>query len=331
MSRPIVPLGDIAHRLPEGGRIRIGTSEKARSTQGKVFDRPVKLDRFRFTSKDEGALHEIAAIYGGTVRPWNHDKVAAGQWELLSEANEIRIVLPNDPLGDTPIYEAYDGGGRSRRCDGETCDLVVSGPDGGEIQQVPCLCFAKQEAICKVTTHLTVLLPEIKFGGAWRLTSHGWNVAEEMPGFVAAIRQLQEQGFKRGLLRVEERVQVANGKRKEFMVPVLAVDMSLDAIAAGAARVGQLGASSGVPALAAGSGGTVVDEGPAVSPDDEIVDAEIVDESTSLATLLPDGVPTAKALVFARKVSKDHGLPLPTSLEAVTDEGVIYAVLDEVR
>lgn len=324
----VTPIASISHRIQEGGRIRIGTSEKAKSRGGKVFDKPVKLDRFRFTSSDANALAEIAAIYGGTVQPWTHDKAAAGQYELLTEANEIKVALPPDPLGGSPIYELWDGGGRTRSCDGVTCDLVVSAGDGYEVQSVPCLCDAKGELACKVTTHLSVLLPEIKFIGVWRITSHGWNAATELPGMVAGIRQLQDRGIQRALLRVEERVQVKSGRKREFMVPVLAIDASVNALVAGAAALGSLGAGSSVSGeLIAGEGA-----GSSLSPaDDEIVDAEIVGDGVgSLADYLPADVPPGKALVFARKAAKDRGMPLPTTLEAVTDEHLISAVLDEV-
>lgn len=327
----VTPIARLAHRIPEGGRIRIGTSEEATSRQGKKFDKPVKLSKFRFTSSDQAALAEIAAIYGGTVTPWA--KGAAGQFVVDTDADEIKVALPPDPLGNSPIYELYEGGGKLRTCDGETCDLVVSTNDGYEIQQTKCLCDAKGEMACKVTTHLSVLLPEIKFIGVWRITSHGWNAAQELPGMVSGIRQLQERGIQRALLRVEERVQIKAGKKREFMVPVLAVDASVDALAAGMAQIGQLGSVAHVAELTTGgdgSGSVPADPVPPES-DDEIIDAEIVGDGC-LTDRLPQGVTTNKALVAARKVTERMGTQVPSSaadLKGITDDRIISAVLDE--
>lgn len=309
-------------RLPTAGRIRIGVKG--------AEDAPRAIDHFRFTSHDRTALDQVAAIYGGEVKPWADPKAAPGQFEVITGASEIRVALPPDPLGGSPNYELWSGGGCARRCDGETCEIMVAAGDDVDLQEVPCICWANGARECKVVTRLSVILPEIRFVGTWRIDTKSEAAADELPGMVSLVQSLGP-GLARAVLRIEPRRGTYGGKTRQFKVPVLGMDASVEELASGAARVGQLGTGSSVPALAAGSGETVRDEGPAVSPDDEIVDAEIVDEPTSLATLLPDGVPVAKALVFARKVSKDHGLPLPTTLEAVTDEGVISAVLDEVR
>lgn len=342
MSRAVVPVRNLSMRLPEAGRIRIGTSERATSRQGKEFDRPVKLDRFRFTSPDPTALQQVADLYGGEVKPWTHQRAAAGQHELITDAREIRIALPLDPLGGTPLYEMWEGGGCQRRCDGEVCDLVVAGEDGPDLQQVPCLCAAKGELACKVTTHLSVLLPEIRFVGVWRLTSHGWNAAQELPGMVELIRTLQDRGIVRGVLRVEARHTVTGGQTRDFMVPVLGVDESVDALAAGAARMGALGAAAGsLPALGAGTGldhvnpadADYADVWPRPGEDDEPVDAELVDEPDGDGLVLLRETATSaakksKALRAARASAERKGIVLPLDFDEIREPVLVAAALE---
>lgn len=360
MARQVIPVRSLSMRLPEAGRIRIGTSEKAKSRKGTEFDRPVKLDRFRFTSADPSALQQVAAIYGGEVKPWSHQRAAKGQFELITDAREIRVALPPDPLGGTPIYEKWEGGGCERRCDGETCEVIVSGPDGPEPQQTPCMCAAKGALECKVTTHLSVLLPEIRFVGVWRLTTHGWNAAQELPGMVDLIRSLQDRGIIRGVLRVEARHTVTGGQSRDFMVPVLGVDESVEALAAGSARLGaldsgqapafgELGAGEieggaepphktgdvqqqpGDAPVIVGGPDTRADgtEAPPSTIDDDVIDAEIVDDDTDPAATLIVAASSAakknKALKAARLWAEHKGMRLPLTFDEVTQEPVLAA------
>lgn len=327
MGRPVVPIGQLARRIPTAGRIRIGVRN------GKAMQ---AIDTFRFTSQDRTALDQIAALYGGDVKPWSDPKAAPGQFEVITDANVIPIALPPDPLGGTPAYELWTGGGRARNCDGETCEMLVQGADGIELQQCQCICWAKNVLECKLITRLSVLLPEIRFVGVWRIDTKSHNAAEELPGMVDLIRSLQDRGLTKGLLRIESRRQVVAGQTRQFKVPVLGIDESVEALAAGAARLGAIDTGSSVPIgeLAAGpsEGG---DEGaahPPASPpsDDDVVDAEIVDEHRTLADVLPEGVTAAKALACARRVSEALGIDKPTALEQVIDDRVLKAVIDEV-
>lgn len=309
MARPVVPIRSLATRLPDAGRIRIG--RKVRANNGK--ERPDKLDRFRFTSTDKAAIDQVADIYGGIPQPWSDPKAAAGQHEVITDASEIRVALPPDPLGGTPIYEMWSGGGCARRCDGEWCEMLTQGRDGIDLQRVPCLCDAKGELACKLTTRLSVLLPEIRFVGVWRIDTHSWNAAHELPGMVEVIRSLQDRGIVRGILRVEHRIQQVAGETRRFAVPVLGLDASVEALAAGHASVGALGASGyNRPVAEIGSGGHGSAEdhdrdhphdgdvsspagspstdpetdtpGPrATAPDDDVIDAEIIDDAPTPA------------------------------------------------
>lgn len=251
------------------------------------------IDKFRFTSPDEVAIRQIAAVYGGNPRPWSDPKVPAGQYEVITESSEIHVVLPPGCLGNSPQYERWSGGGCDRRCDGVTCTVIVGGPDGPEPSDKPCICDEAGAMGCEPHTRLNVILPDVRFTGVWRLESKSWNVAHEFPGFVDLICSLQERGLTRGVLRLEHRTSVSGGKTRKFVVPVLGVDESMDALAAGAASVHGLGASSTAPALGAGSSEgaphpigaeepvpthTAPGHAPSDTTDDEVIDAELVED-----------------------------------------------------
>ena len=231
MAKPVVPIAQMAQRMPTQGRIRIG--KKVQTRTGKMA--PSKIDAFRFTSHDQVAIHEIAARYGGEPRPWA-DGPRTGEWEVETRATEIPIALPPDPLGGTPIYELWSGGGCTRRCDGEVATVPVQTRDGAEHQEVACLCAAAGALTCKPKTRLSVILREIRFGGIWRLDSGGEIVAAEMPGMVAFIQEMQGRGVTKGVLTLRE---MSSGKNK-WMVPALGVTENVEELIAGASRMGSL-------------------------------------------------------------------------------------------
>lgn len=338
MSRQIVPIADLTRRIPEAGRIRTGK---------KQGNRPTAIGEFRFTSHDRTALEQIAALYGGTVNPWSDPKAADGQYEVITDAPEIRVVLPPDPLGGTPIYEMWGGGGCERRCDGVTCQKWQAGPDGPEQVDVPCICSARDEMACKPITRLCVILPEVRFAGVWRLDTKSWNAAQELPGMVDTIRLLQDGGLPYATLSLKHRRSVVAGKTSKFLVPVLGVASSIEELAAGTANVGSLGAG-GPEAPALGDGrpvvaelpperpaAPVVDVTPPADPDDEIIDAEIVDDTPAsgpvdlaAAVSRSTDVTQARALKRAREIADARGLPLPNGLDEVAGEVLDALVAD---
>lgn len=284
--RPVQPIGDLAKRAPEQGRIRYGIYKDGR---------PQSINRFRFTSSDAEAIASIAERYGGAVRPFKVGKDVLGT-EVIVEAETIPVLLPPDPLTGTPIYEMWSGGGLQRRCDGEVCTVNVQTADGWEPSEVPCICQVKKELGCKPITRLNVVLREIRFGGTWRLEAKGWNAAQELPGMVALIQDLQSQGLTPAALSLERRKRVAMGKTTWFMVPMLGLVESADALADRRLGPGHTLALEGGDTLeapttddllpAGGStagvlhdgGGVVLGGMPGHAVDDEVVDAEIVDE-----------------------------------------------------
>lgn len=332
--RPIIPTQNIGRRLPTLGRLRMGV--KTRSKNGTEI--PTSIETWRLTSHDEQALEQVAAIYGGQVKPWNEPKADPGQYELVTKSNELRVVLPPDPLGNSPQYERWSGGGIDRRCDGVTCARIVKGQDGAEQVEVPCLCVAEEAMACDPYTRLNVMIPEVQFGGVWMLATKGWDAAQELPGMVTLLEQMQGRGLTVGVLRLTHRRKIVAGQTRNFPVPVLALEQSLDALAAGEARyVAEVGAGGSAPALgpstegareAEGDSAVVESSGSPVDGDDEIVDAEIVDDRT-LADVIPDGITDAQALMAARNVFKRHGEEPPTDLAQVTEPRRVAEVYDE--
>ena len=81
------------------------------------------------------------------------------------------------------------------------------------------------------------MLPDLPDVGVWRLESHGWNAAAELPGTVEVIRAAAERGqFLEGRLRIEERSQVKQGKTSRFIVPVLDLDVTMRQLVSGGPR-----------------------------------------------------------------------------------------------
>jgi len=334
VTRPVVPIANLNRRLPTLGRIRVGIKVAGTSKNGKSYERPKSIDTFRFTSADRTALDQVADIYGGTVKPWIEPRSDPNQFEVITEANELRVVLPPDPLSGSPVYELWTGGGCDRRCDGVTCSRIVKGPDGTEPIEVACICAAQGEFACDPHTRLSVILPEVRFGGVWMLATKGWDAAQEIPGMVDLLQEMQGRGLTNGLLRLEQRRKVVAGETRNFPVPVLALMDSMDALAAGAARFGAIGSGPSDAVAEIGSGeGHAADAAPqpagtpAAIPDpddDDVVDAEVVDDDRSLADVLPDDASPSKALAIARRL----GSPA-TCCEDVRDYRIVAQVLDE--
>lgn len=284
MSKLPVPIGQINRSLPEAGRIRIGVKS------GKSMK---AIDTFRFTSSDEVALGQVAQMYGGTVQSWSDPKAPAGQFEVITQAKEIAIILTSEP--PSQHYELWSGGGCERRCDGATCTTTQSGPEGPEPVEVPCMCFANGALACKLKTRLSVILPGVQMsrGVTWRLDTGSDVAASALPEMVAIVQQLQGSGLTHATLSLRH---VKSGS-KRYIVPQIGVPHTIEQLAAGGSRLQSLGTGGGgspspAPALGAGNGSgedsvpPSDDETPRVSPspdpshaDDDIADAEIVDDT----------------------------------------------------
>lgn len=276
-GRVVVPLRELGSRLPEHGRIRLGV--KGTSSRGKVI--PKSIETFRFTSPDEKVINQLAARYGGTVKPWSDPKASPShQFEVITEAKELRVWLPDaDAL--SVWYELWTGKGCVRRCDGETVQTpVISGPDEGTWDESSCICSATGNMECRPYTRLRVVLPDVTFGGCWRLETKGWNAAAELPEMERMLAILRTTGMVEATLRLESRQ--SQGGSKKFVVPVLNIGATPEAMLGGAGGVKAIEQKiDGPPALSIAAEPTYNGR-PALDPefpgtDDDIVEAEIIE------------------------------------------------------
>ena len=344
MARPPVPIASLGRRLPELGRIKDGVKVAGKG-------QPKAIDTLRFTSQDPKALEQVAVELGGEVVPYKDPK-STDTHELITPVAETRVILPPDPLGGTPMYELYSGGGRERWCDGVTCEQWRKGPDGPEPFEVDCLCAKAGELTCRPTIHLSVILPFTRLGGTWRWTTHSQNAAQELPAMVDAIQSMQAKGLTRGVLRVDSRTQTIAGVTRHFKVPVLGVDATADELAAGQATFGAVGSATPVaiapPAVAQiEAGGTPTPRDPhgaadppapvSPPPEPDIVDAEVVeelplgDDTLDLLRTAISAVPRmteARAVKRARDIAQGMGLErLPTDFESLPKFPAVLEVL----
>lgn len=210
-----MPILTLQQRLRELGRIRIG--QKVATSSGKT--RPAKLDRFRLTSPSKELLDRVAAKYGGTVNSWTPDG-GAGQYEVITDSKRMPIHVPPQPVSQ--YYELWSGGGCQRRCDGVT-ELL---------KDRPCICGPDPEQRqCKPTTRLNVVLSEIEGVGVWRLESHGYYAALELPGVAELLAQTG--GYVEAFLGLEQRTAKRDGQTRHWMVPTIDVAITPAALMAG--------------------------------------------------------------------------------------------------
>jgi hypothetical protein len=304
-------------RLPVAGRIRSGVKVPFVNNKGENKIKPVAIETFRFTCRRRDDIDILAGLYGGTVRPWSDPK-SEDKWEVVSEATEIRVILPPDPLGDS-FYELWTGKGLRRRCDGVTSEQPRPGPEGIEWWEGECVCRQRGIKECKPKLRLQLLLPELPLRGTWRFDTSSDQALDELPGMVQALLNLQGEGLTRGLFRLERRQ--SQGGAQQFIVPALGIAESLEGLIAGRARLAALPAAEPGPGVEAGfvRPFTALPPGPDDDKpepgwgheplDDEVVDAELVDEPS----------PREKALQLKAARSKAilEGHTPPTSWEEI--------------
>ncbi len=208
------PILDLQLRFRELGRIRMG--EKGPKGE------PRRLDRFRLTSPNRGLLDHAADLYGGTVREWK-DAPTPGQYELMTGAAVLPIAIPPGPEPVSQWYEQWKTSGCTHRCDGVT----------NMIDDTPCACDPDDRE-CKATTRVNVIIPDLPDVGVWRLESHGWNAAIELPGTIQLIRQASARSVMlTGRLRLDHRVRKAAGETRRFIVPVIDLDVTINQLTSG--------------------------------------------------------------------------------------------------
>lgn len=273
--KQIVAISNLDRRMPEAGRIRLG-ERTARAMKS--------LDHLRFTSPRRDLIDQIAGQYGGRVTEWNEpSSTSPHQFQVTITADLVDVYLV--PGGLNTQYEAWEGGGAARRCDGETCEIPIQTADGYDMQPVPCLCRVQNVALCKPHTRMQLILPTIAFAGTWRLETKGWNAAHELPGMYDMISTLASSGqMITAQLGIEQRQKVNRGRKQHFVVPRLTIAQTAVEIQAGAANalalterghgVATPALGTGVPLLAAND--EIFDR--IVGGDDEIIEAEVISD-----------------------------------------------------
>jgi hypothetical protein len=240
-----MPIVTLQQQLREIGRIRIGVQVPTKGGR----TRPAKLDTFRLTSDIREPIDAAAAIYGGTVEPWQSPD--GPQWQVITDSDVLDIVVPP---GDAVSlwYELWSGGGCMRRCDGHT----------NRLNNTPCACpgdvqerleLAKNGEACRATTRLSVILQQLPGLGVWRLESHGYYAAVELAGAATVLSQATAHGHVIvARLRLDQREKKVPGKpTNKYAVPVIDFPLRIgDLIAAG--LVPSIG-PGGTPALEAGT------------------------------------------------------------------------------
>ena len=259
---PINPL-ILQRRHAELGRIRLGV--KTPISNGKT--RPEKLDRFRFTSPSRPLIDAIATLYGGTARPWDNDGKA--EHEVITDATSIPVIVVKGGLSQW--LEAWSGGGCIHRCDGERNVLTDAPCDLEEMVQVGRERINPHTA-AKPTTRLSVMLRDVESLGVWRLESHGWNAAAEIPAMAELAMYVGD--LVPATLHLVERRAVRDGKTSRFVVPVLDLAVSKQRLVELVGRqTGALDAGAAVPQIAAAPAPVDVDD-----ITDDLADATTVEE-----------------------------------------------------
>ncbi|WP_122262183.1 hypothetical protein [Ornithinimicrobium cerasi] len=219
-----MPIINIQRRMAEQGRIRLGVKAPV-GTSGKT--RPAKLSTFRFTSPNAGLIAAIAEQYGGTARPW--DNGGKPEHEVITDATSVPVIVTKGGLSQW--METWSGGGCVHRCDGERNVLTDE----------PCDPRDPNHVNAKPTTRLSVMLTEIETLGVWRMESHGWNAAAEIPAMAELAMHVGD--LVPANLHLIERRAIRDGKTSRFVVPVLDLQVTK------ARLVELVGGVGGQPAL----------------------------------------------------------------------------------
>ncbi|MET8278218.1 hypothetical protein [Micromonospora sp. NPDC005174] len=276
-----MPIKTLQRRLTQVGVIRLG--EKRLSQRGKEY--PAKLETLRFTSPARSLIEAVAAKYGGEVKPWQH--TTGPQFEVVTDAKTIPVLVP--PQQIDPNYELWGNGFKSRHCDGET----------EKIRNQSCLCAPVRAAaqaagrdvkpgdVCKPTTRMSLMLAEIPSLGTWKLESHGWNAAAELPMLAESIATAAQPIPARLELQHREKKLFHPGRpqneqieSRTFMVPVLHFEFVTPAQAFGG-QIGQAARQAMVAQHLAAIGAA-----PEQAPDPEkLTEAQVLDAAGRVSTI----------------------------------------------
>lgn len=253
-----MPIRDLQQRHAEHGRIRIGRT--VATSSGKT--RPDKLDRFRFTSGDHGHIEALAQVYGGTAAEWKNGTKA--EWEVITDAKSIPVIAYRNSV--TQWMETWSGGGCVHRCDGYHNVLT----------DTPCNPEDRAHRDAKPTTRLSVMLSDLESLGTWRLETHGWNAACELPAMAELAAFVSD--YVPARLVLQQRTAIKDGKTSQFVVPVLDLAITKQ-------RLNQVLTGATAPQLEGGSTDSLQIEAPSLDVDDlidAIADATSKDELNAI-------------------------------------------------
>ncbi|MGW0012564.1 recombination directionality factor [Streptomyces tendae] len=199
----------------ELGRIRTGYSRpNPNPDKGPI---PVKSKTFVLTSHSREYIEQAAKLYGGRAEQWTPQRSSIAQWRVITEAPELKAILPaGDPLHQ--YNEKWGGGGCERRCDGIT--ELLKGQ--------PCVCLAKYGdtwyerspmQVCRPTSRIGVFLPDMPDLGVWRLETKSHYAADVLAGGLDTVLQATEgKGLMPVRMWIEQRTRVVDGETKQFQV-----------------------------------------------------------------------------------------------------------------
>ena len=246
---------DLQRRFVEVMLIRTG----AKSAKGA----PTKLSNWRLTSANRQALEAAAAIYGGEVREWA-GAPNEGMYELFTESDTLRILVPPSAEPYSLWYESWSGGGCDKRCDGER-DIL---------NDAPCSCVPADRK-CKPTLRVSVMLPDLPGLGVWRWEGHGINAALELPATLDLLAHATSRGeFLPGFLRLEQRSTKRKGEgTRRFAVPVIDLATTLDEVSR--ALGSPMGGAAALPSPAAAPQPVAAIEAPAGDTGDKASTAQM--------------------------------------------------------
>jgi hypothetical protein len=340
----VTPIGKLDYRLPQAGRIRTGEQVKARS--GKM--RPAAIDTFKFTSGERDLLKPLADKYGGVIEAWNAPG-SGDRWQVKTTATKIDVQI--HVAGSVSLaYELWNPH-LVRRCNGIMCQVLTGTPDDMEFAEVDCLCARRGEVECAKLLRLSVLLPGMPTLGMWRWDTKSGNSITEWLGFMRYMEEWAGNGLHECVMRIEERRRPG----KVFKVVVPDYEGGVESLLAGESRLVQLPALSsptageleaGLPPdeappldaepVAVGGAGDVDEPraaGPSpASPDDEIVDAELVEDDESIDT--SDAVKwlfkqekRGPLLIRARQIATELGEQPPRNFSGIVECPAVLARL----
>lgn len=278
-------LKDVAPKLPELGRIRLGSEKTDPRKPGKP------LMTFRVTSPDIMALEAVQKLYGGEIAPW--ESPDGPQFQMISEASVLNVAIPPDETAAcSTSYEIWGASGCLCRCDGEYAMVnvppvykrdpktrkVLGVEREGYSEERPCSCDPSNRECARVL-RLNVILTDVTMFGVWRLETGSFYAAQEIPGVVRLAARFAQNG-----MPVPATLQIANRKQRSvvkglriFAVPVLrlAIPVTTQML------IGN--AEPAVPAIAA----------PAVAEDAEPSDRPVIEDAEPVSVEPPDDDPFA--------------------------------------